>query len=367
MLIIDADAHVLENEHTWDFLSAAEQRYRPSLVRSEHGQRRYYWLIEGKVQGFNVLPSEESELQARTAKMGRIVYTPPETREVNDVPARLRAMDALGVDIQVCHPTLFIERITDRPATEVALCRSWNRWMAEAWQQGEGRLRWTCALPLLAMSEALTELQWCVEHGAVGVFTRAIEGNRLVNDPYFFPLYEAAQKLDVPIIVHVGNANPENLELLASSGSGYWRFRLPTIGSFHTLVSSGIMHQFPHLRFGYVEAAAQWLPAVLRDLPRRAQALGRSMEGNILADNRIWVTCETDDDVPYILTYGTGDHLVIGSDYGHADQSTELNALSKLREMPGLSEEAWRKIVDDNARALFGPTVAAQYRQPVAV
>ena len=81
MLIIDADAHVLENEHTWDFLTASEQRYRPTLVKSVHGQRRVYWLIEGKVQGFNVLPSDEADLQARTAKMGRMVYTPPETRE----------------------------------------------------------------------------------------------------------------------------------------------------------------------------------------------------------------------------------------------------------------------------------------------
>ena len=367
MPVIDADAHVLENEHTWDFLSPSEQRYRPTLVRSEHGQRRYYWLIEGKVQGFNVLPSEESELQARTAKMGRMVYTPPATREVEDVPARLRAMDALGVDIQVCHATMFIERITDKPDTEVALCRSWNRWMAAAWKQGEGRIRWTCALPLLTMPEALTELRWCVEHGACGVFTRAIEDTRLVNDPYFFPLYDAAQQLNVPIIVHVGNANPENLNLLAGSGSGYWRFRLPTIGAFHTLVSSGIMQQFPRLRFGFVEAGCQWLPSVLRDLPRRARALGRAMEGNILADNRIWVTCETDDDVPYVLTYGTGDHLIMGTDYGHADQSTELDALTKLHQMPGIDEEQWRKIVDHNARALFGPTLLAQLRQPVAV
>ena len=155
--------------------------------------------------------------------------------------------------------------------------------------------------------------------------------------------------------------------LLASSGSGYWRFRLPTIGSFHTLVSSGIMAQFPRLRFGIVEAGAQWLPSALRDLRRRAQALGRDLKGNILADNRVWVTCESDDDVPYILTYDSGDHLVMGTDYGHADQSTELDALTKLREMPGVSAEAWHKIVDDNARALFGPSLLAQLRQPVAV
>lgn len=367
MPVIDSDAHVLENEHTWDFLDAADERYRPTLVRSEFGQRRLYWLIEGKVQGFNVLPSEEGELKARTGKMGRMVYTPPATRELEDIPARLQHMDELGVDIQVCHPTILIERLTERPATEVALCRSWNRWMADAWRRGAGRIRWTCALPLLTMPEALEQLRFSVEHGACGVFLRAIEGDRLVNDSYFYPLYAEAQRLDVPLIVHVGNANPQNLDLLAGSGSGFWRFRLPTVGAFHTLVSSGMMHQFPGLRFGFVEAGCQWLPAALRDLERRAITVGKTLGGNILHDQRIWVTCETDDDVPYVLTYNTGDNLVMGTDYGHADQSTELDALSQLHAMPGVTEEAWRKIVDTNALALYGQSLLTQWQAGQAV
>ena len=101
-------------------------------------------------------------------------------------------------------------------------------------------------------------------------------------------------------------------------------------------------------------------------MPDEMRVWNAPMVGNLLAEHRVWVTCETDDDVPYILTYDTGDHLVMGTDYGHADQSTELDALSRLRALPGVSEDAWRKIVDDNARALFGPTLQAQYRQPVA-
>lgn len=363
MPIIDSDAHVLETEHTWEYLRPEEERYRPTLVRSEHGQRRQYWLIEGRVQGFNVLPSEEEELRTRTERMGRLVYTPPELREVEDLEARLAHMDQLGVDIQVCHATIFIERVTPNPAAEVALCRSWNRWMADAWRRGRGRIRWTCVLPLLNMPEALEELRACVEQGAVGVFLRAIEGDRLLNDPYFFPLYALAQDLDVPMVVHVGNANPQNLDLLAPSGSGFWRFRLPTIGAFHTLVSSGVMQRFPGLRFAFVEAGCQWLPAALRDLERRAIAQGRTLPaGTILRDHRIWVTCETDDDVPYVLTYGAGDHLVMGTDYGHADQSTELDALTRLRDLPGMTGEAWRKIVDTNAQALWGPTLVQQWQ-----
>ena len=36
MATIDADAHVVESEHTWDYMDPAERKYRPILV-SPHG------------------------------------------------------------------------------------------------------------------------------------------------------------------------------------------------------------------------------------------------------------------------------------------------------------------------------------------
>jgi predicted TIM-barrel fold metal-dependent hydrolase len=65
------------------------------------------------------------------------------------------------------------------------------------------------------------------------------------------------------------------------------------------------------------------------------------------------VTVQVDDNVPYILDYAGDDNFVIGTDYGHQDPSTELNALQILKERTGISEEQRRKIVDDNARALY--------------
>src|SRR5436309_14579194 len=69
---------------------------------------------------------------------------PQEAREGENVEVRLRHMDQLGVDIQVLWPTLFLERVADRPEAEIAVCRSYNRWLADIWQQAKGRLRWVC-------------------------------------------------------------------------------------------------------------------------------------------------------------------------------------------------------------------------------
>ena len=58
-----------------------------------------------------------------------------------DVDARLRHMDEVGVDIQVLHTSFFIRRVADRPEVEVALTRSYNRWLADVTRHSNGRLR----------------------------------------------------------------------------------------------------------------------------------------------------------------------------------------------------------------------------------
>ena len=85
---------------------------------------------------------------------------------------------------------------TDRAAVEVALCKSWNRWLADIWKQGRGRLRWSCMAPTLSMPDALDQIRWAKENGACAVLLRPIEGQRLLADAYFYPIYEEAQKLD---------------------------------------------------------------------------------------------------------------------------------------------------------------------------
>jgi predicted TIM-barrel fold metal-dependent hydrolase len=48
--------------------------------------------------------------------------------------------------------------------------------------------------------------------------------------------------------------------------------------------------------------------------------------------------------------------LMIGTDYGHADSSTELDALTTLKNEGGISAETHRKIVEDNPRKFYGLT-----------
>jgi uncharacterized protein len=358
LLVIDADAHVIETERTWDYLEPAEQSFRPRLFASPDEPGQQYWVIENKIRGFRFPTLTEQQLQEMSKRAGRDVTTPQAAREVDDVGLRLQHLDALGIDIQVLHNTLWIEQVAGHPDIEAALCRSWNRWMAEVWQQGQGRLRWSCVVPTMMLDEAITQLRTAKSNGAVAVCMRPLEGQRSMVDPYFYPLYEEASRLDLAMAVHIANGSPTYCDLYRHLPGtlrthGFALFRVPTVVACYELLMSEVPQVFPNLRWGFIEASAQWVPWICNEIVRRYQAEGRRCPDDVLHAYRIYVTCQTDDDIPWLLKYA-GDHsLIIGTDYGHTDPSSELDAISVLKAQAGISQETKDRILYHNPMALY--------------
>ena len=341
MLRIDADAHVLETEETWEFMDGADRKYRPEIVGSLNGAGSVdeYWLVDGT-------------LRLKSRNVGK--DTPLESRELRDVAVRLRHMDELKVDIQVIFPTIFIIPLTPRPEIELALCRSYNRWMGECWKQSDNRLRWVAVAPLLSTDQVYEEARLARENGAVGIYMRGSEGERLLSDPYFHPVYDAAGRLDIPVCIHSSNGSPVLYDYYKYETVGFSKFKLVVVGAFHTIIMDKIPERFPKLKMAFLEVGSQWLPYALSDLYKRYHMAGKDFsKKELLARNRIWIGCETNDDLPYVIDTAGDDHLVVGTDYGHADSATELLALDGVANDPRLSPEAAAKITGGNARALY--------------
>ena len=66
------------------------------------------------------------------------------------------------------------------------------------------------------------------------------------------------------------------------------------------------------------------------------------------------VTTETNDDFDYALRYAGEDHIVIGTDYGHTDASSEVDAIDIFRANTEVADPIKKKILDDNPRTLYG-------------
>ena len=341
MPIIDSDCHVIENEHTWSYMVDADEKYQPTTVMAPdgQGQERAYWNIEGRLQ------TRRTFDPARTG-------TAVESSDMVDVSARLSHMDELGVDVQVLYPTIFLNLSFNRPEVEAAMCRGYNRWMADIWKAAKGRLGWVVMAPTMDMNQALAELHFGKENGASGVFMRGMEQSRIPIDPYFFPLYEMSAEFDLPICLHSGVASFDVHEVYRQE-PGFNKFKVTGVGCFHQLLWNHIPEQFPNTRWGFVELSAQWIPYALNDISLRMERRGEELPKDVLGDNNMFVACQVTDDLDYILAAVGDDNIVVGTDYGHNDTSTEIEALRRLRSDGKISSKSADKILDANAKRLY--------------
>ncbi|PZC45662.1 MAG: putative metal-dependent hydrolase, TIM-barrel fold [Chloroflexi bacterium] len=355
MPVVDADAHVDETDETWEYLPKGYERYKPfTVVEAAEGQamtpRGYnrFWCIDGT---FWLRRNRDDE------RTGTVV----ETRELLDIDARLRHMDELGIDIQVCYPTLFLWTPSEKPEVEYALTYAYNRWMGAKWAESNNRLRWVAMLPMFSPDKAIEEMRWAREHGACAIYRKGVEaGLRSASDPYFFPIYKEAEALDMAVCFHtgVGSSQWSNTKVTHLSP---WFGSLVPIDAFLSLVIGEIPDKFPKLRWGFIEAMSSWIPYALADLQARDERPTTSTGPfnftlDVFKEGQFFVACQTVEDLPYILQR-TGDGcLVAGTDYTHADQSAEIQTLNIIRTMGDegyITADQARKIREDNAVKLY--------------
>jgi predicted TIM-barrel fold metal-dependent hydrolase len=229
--------------------------------------------------------------------------------------------------------------------------------MGELWRQGHGRLRWVAKPPLRLLEKTPAavrqELEWSKKNGACGIFMRGLECERALGAPYFYPLWEMATGLDLPVCIHSANGSFIHHDFFAEDTS-FTKFKLTVVGAFHTLLEKEIPKKFPQVRWGFVEVSAQWVPYVLNDLADRFRRQRRPFPADPLAANNLWVACENTDDLPYVLSHAGEDCLMIGTDYGHHDPSTELNAIHLLRNDKRIAPGVVSKILETNPKKFYG-------------
>ncbi len=201
---------------------------------------------------------------------------------------------------------------------------------------------------------AVAQIKFAKENGAAAVCMRPLEGERHLSDPYFYPIYQTAADLDLAIAIHIANGNPENCDLYRQAPAGrFAQFRVPTVAACFNLLMSELPQQFPRLRWGFIEASAQWVPWVYREVAIRYRVAGRDLPKNLFEEYNVYVTCQTNDDVPYIVKYAGEHRLVIGTDYGHTDPSSAVSALREFQNMEGIDQAVKERILTYNPKELY--------------
>lgn len=365
--VIDADTHIIEHPGIWELFDRDMYDKRPVLSLTtddgRSGQRNAVWLVDGVAVPKRVgrgsfaiaVGGSESE-NARKDIQSSVRY-------ITDPMQRVRDMDERGVDLEVVFPTMLLAYATDDVELEVAICKAYNRYLANAWKVAGDRLRWVVVPPLRDIAESVKEIEFAAANGAVGVFFRGVEGNRSLAEKYFFPVYQAAERLGLAISIHTGAGSPGVTAVFDRTFS----HNLPHVRSlpmfaFRDLVAHKIPERFPDLTFGFIEASASWIPYVLHHLMRSTNAGRDGKAGGapavklgpeLFRDYRLYITAETDEDLPYLLTWIGEDNLIMGSDYGHQDQSKENNLVAMMRQREDIPTSVVEKILTVNPERYY--------------
>jgi predicted TIM-barrel fold metal-dependent hydrolase len=349
MTVIDSDAHVIETTETWSYMTGDDEQFRPQVfVRADDdgapadsNEKKEYWVIDER-------------MIAKNGNLGHDV--PADSRDMVSVESRLKHMDALGADIAMLYPTVFLRPMTKEHDTDLALARAYNRWLADIWKQGGNRLRWAAIPPLMSLVNhqlVRDELTFAKENGAVSVFMRGLEGERLPSHRYFYPLYEIAQELGLAVTLHTGTNSMQVHDAYVGDVS-LIRFKLPVAYAFAMLIQEDVPARFPGIRWAFIEAGTTWLPFIINETRMRLQRKGKRLADDVLGANNCYVTTQMTDDIPAMIEAVGDDNIIIGTDYGHSDTATDIEAMKRLGAEGGISKASVGKILEDNPKRLYG-------------
>ena len=133
------------------------------------------------------------------ASRGGSGWPPPGIEDLGE--GRIAAMDAAGIDVQILSNVPGVEAVEVPQAVELA--RQANDAVVAAATQYPGRFLGFATLPMRDPDAAVAELERTVrDHGFVGALINGHVDGRYLDDEFFWPVFESAEALDVPIYLH---------------------------------------------------------------------------------------------------------------------------------------------------------------------
>ena len=166
--------------------------------------------------------------------------------------SRIAHMDATGIDLQVLSFGSPGAQAFEADKA-IPMARDANERMFAAITAHPDRFAGFAALPTAAPQAAADELERAVaDLGFKGAMIHGHTRGEFLDDKKFWPIFERAEKLDVPIYLHPTYPPPgvikayfDGYEELARAG---WGFTIDTSTHFLRIVFAGVFDAFPRLK-----------------------------------------------------------------------------------------------------------------------
>src|SRR5919112_2947932 len=364
--VVDADGHILEPLSLRDdYIDPAFHERRPRFVIDENGKERL--TVEGKLLGN---PRGIGSLGAVGVRQGDV--TPDTLKYAEgkkggfDPHARIVDMDADGIDAAFLYPTLglFSGAVQD-PQLAAAMCRAYNRWLADYCKPYPERLFGVAMLPMQSVELAIAEMHYARNQlGMRSGFLRPNPyNNRMLGDAAYDPFWTVAQDLDFPIGVHEGTGGMPAAGVERFLGMGAKHIVSHTVEMMLASLSiiwGGVCERFPQMRFAFLESGGGWIAPWLDRMDRHFDDQGFNDSGlktrpSELFQRNCWISFEPVEGSLKVLADYVGPHKIMwATDYPHRDGFFP-GAPDMVRErLKGTSPETQRGVLAGGAMGFYG-------------
>jgi 2,3-dihydroxybenzoate decarboxylase len=275
---------------------------------------------------------------------------------------RVKQMDEAGIDMQVLsHGSPSVQKLPADIA--VSVTRTANDRLAERIAANPKRFAGFAAVPTTASAkEAADELERAVTKlGMKGAMLHGLSNGEFLDLPKFWPIYERAEALDVPIYFHPSTPHPRVTEayyqdyakdfpLLARPA---WGYTVEAATQAIRLVLSDVFETHPKLKviLGHLGETLPFLSWRVDSALRRPG--GKQLDFRGIFSRNFWITTSgffADAPLQCCMTEMGVDHILFAVDWPFvADNKPGVEWLFRTP----LSEEDRAKIASGNAKRLL--------------
>ena len=364
--IIDADGHVLEPEDIWDkYIDPAFRERAPRIIVDTDGKERLRVgdRVLGSKKGFGVIGA----IGAREGTVPEETMKYMEGRKGGfDPHARIPDMDLDGIDAAFLYPSvgLFAGAIKD-PLLAAAVCRAYNRWLADYCRPYPDRLFGVAMLPMQSIDLAIEEMRYArKELGMRAAFLRPNPYNgRMLHHPDYEPFWREVEELDVAIGLHEGASGgmPQvGVDRFTTRGAQHIiSHTMEMMLAAMSVIWSGVCDRHPRVRIGFMESGGGWIAGWLDRMDRHFDDQGfndsgLSMRPSELFQRNCWISFEPVERSLTVLADYIGPHKILwATDYPHPDGFFP-GAPKMIADRPGLSASTKRAILAGGAMGFYG-------------
>jgi predicted TIM-barrel fold metal-dependent hydrolase len=371
-LKISADDHIdlgyLPRDLWLERVPGALKERAPHVEENERGE---FWICDGENWG-----EYRGERWLNRPNRNKIALDRAGVAEVGRpvTPAkRLDDMARDGVEASVMFPPIFAMQVAE-PELRNATIRAYNDWAADFAKAAPKRFLPAAKLSPVDPVAARDEL---VRAAGLGYQ----EVNFLVNDVtmemHLEPwdtFWDAAEDVGMIVSYHVGGSvQSGTIRSMRSQmpadarrpvfdmglGNGAQSFFEP----FVNLFNFGTLERHPRLRFVLAESGTGWIPFVVQEMDyrfnrvletrRREDVELKEMPSEVFK-RQVWATYQADLVGLHLVEFFGEGHMMWASDYPHPDSTWPNSQQIVEKETAHLDPDVKRKILRDNAAALYG-------------